>query len=151
MLKDVFVQACGWGVFPGVGFMVMGCGCLCRTVVMESARLGTGAPASRGCYCCWLGQTLEMYSCGTGDRLAAVNEPRPNYKGFFLFCFCRGTKPSTVCCFSPALTLGRQQKLCACPHKFLVYSFYMSKSISHFSCPRQQFLQTFIKQCYLAK
>lgn len=34
LLKDVFVQACGWGVFPGVGFMVIGSGCLCRRLVV---------------------------------------------------------------------------------------------------------------------
>lgn len=28
MLRDVFVRACGRGVFPGVGFMVMVPGCL---------------------------------------------------------------------------------------------------------------------------
>lgn len=48
MLKDVFVQSCGWAVFPGVGFMVMGSGCLCRTLVMARGRLASGDPASRG-------------------------------------------------------------------------------------------------------
>lgn len=48
MLRDVFVQACGWGVFPGVGFMVMGSGCLCRRLVMARGGLAGGAPASRG-------------------------------------------------------------------------------------------------------
>lgn len=47
MLKDVFVQACGWGVFPGVGFMVMGSGCLCRRLVMARGGLASRAPASR--------------------------------------------------------------------------------------------------------
>ena len=48
MLKDVFVQACGRGVFPGVGFMVMGCRCLCRRLVMARGGLAAGAPASTG-------------------------------------------------------------------------------------------------------
>lgn len=48
MLKDVFVRACGWGVFPGVGFMVMGSGCLCRRLVVVRGGLASGALASRG-------------------------------------------------------------------------------------------------------
>lgn len=47
MQKDVFVQSCGWAVLPCVGFMVMGSGCLCRTLVMVRSRLASGAPASR--------------------------------------------------------------------------------------------------------
>lgn len=46
MLKDVFVQACGWGVFPGVGFMVMDPRCLCRRLVMASGGLASGAPGA---------------------------------------------------------------------------------------------------------
>lgn len=45
MLRDVFVQACGWAVFPGVGFMVMGSGCLCRRLVVVRGGL---APTGRG-------------------------------------------------------------------------------------------------------
>lgn len=47
MVKDVFVQACGWGVFLGVGFMVMGSGCLCRRLVMARGGLTSGAPAKQ--------------------------------------------------------------------------------------------------------
>lgn len=57
LLKDVFVQACGWGVFPGVGFMVMGPGCLCRRLVMARGGLAGGAPASRGTSLLAIGQT----------------------------------------------------------------------------------------------
>lgn len=45
MLRDVFVQACGWALFPGVGFMVMGSGCLCSRLVVVRGRL---APTGRG-------------------------------------------------------------------------------------------------------
>lgn len=41
MLKDVFVLACGPGVFPGVGFMVMGSGCLCRRLVTARGGLAS--------------------------------------------------------------------------------------------------------------
>lgn len=37
------MQSCGWDVFPGVGFMVMGLGCLCRTLVMARGGLARGA------------------------------------------------------------------------------------------------------------
>lgn len=41
------MQACGWGVFPGVGFMVMGPGYLCRRLVMARGGLAGRAPASK--------------------------------------------------------------------------------------------------------
>ena len=41
MLRDVFVQACGWALFPRVGFMVMGSGCLCRRLVVARGRIGS--------------------------------------------------------------------------------------------------------------
>lgn len=51
MLKDVFVRACGRGVFPGVGFMVMGCGCLCRRLVMARGGLALELPLAEGRRC----------------------------------------------------------------------------------------------------
>lgn len=41
MLRDVFVQARGWALFPGVGFMVMGSGCLCRRLVVVRGWIGS--------------------------------------------------------------------------------------------------------------
>lgn len=53
MLKDVFVQACGEGVYPRLQFMVGDAGFLCRTLVMERIVFDTWAPASEGCYIQW--------------------------------------------------------------------------------------------------
>lgn len=36
-----FVHACGWALFPGVGFMVMGSGCLCWRLVVVRGRIGS--------------------------------------------------------------------------------------------------------------
>lgn len=41
MLRDVFVQACGCALVPGVGFMVMGSGCLCRRLVVVRGWIGS--------------------------------------------------------------------------------------------------------------
>lgn len=59
ILKDVFVQSCGWVVFPGVGFMVMGSGCLCRTLVTARGGLAGGAPATGARHSVMVGQTCR--------------------------------------------------------------------------------------------
>lgn len=62
MLKDVFVQACGPGVFPGVGFTVMGSGCLCRRLVMARGGLASELLLAAGRHCWPLGGPAEMYT-----------------------------------------------------------------------------------------
>lgn len=48
MLRDVFVWACGQGVFPGVGFMVMGSGCLSSKLLVAKGRIGRHGSCWRG-------------------------------------------------------------------------------------------------------
>lgn len=67
MLKDVFVQACGPGVFPGVGFTVMGSGCLCRRLVMARGGLASELLLAGGRHCWPLGRPAEMYTATIRD------------------------------------------------------------------------------------